>query len=352
MFRMKKSKNKNEISKDISNVSVEDPHKHPLICLFDFNKDVEKELKQLRFNYLTASFGSTVKVANQRYEEKLLQLNLDYPNNLHEFDIVMMDMTTENSEDFDAEMHSLNDTSGNKAYALLSAYPEQVFDPRPFIINVVSSEIKDLAEKNAIVIAFCGSVASSEYQFVEITARGASVTSRESYSNHDFYNGFPGSKNRYGRKITFPKEASKLSPLFNQHVDGIEYRSVFNHPNILVEGKYQKDRSFIPLLFNERNEIISYAHYKDKLLVLVFPDIENKASFIASLLKTYLPEIMPDIFPFHGEFGWLDNGEYLLPNEGVLLEQKIKLGIKYEKNLQSIENRLKRQGRSTVFCMS
>jgi len=340
MFRMPKSKNKEDPIEELAVVGSEEPYKHPMICLFDFEEDVEKEIKELRFNYVTASFGATVKVENQQYEEKLLKLNHDYPSNLHEFDIVMMDMTVEKSEEFDAKLHSLSKTSGNKAYALLSAYPEQVFDPRPFAINIVSKEINELAEKKAIVITFCGSAISFEYQFVEITARGASVTDRNRYLNHAFYDGFPGSKNRHGRKVVLPEKGSKLYPLLNQHVGGIEYRSVFNHPDVWLDGEYQKDKNFIPLLYNERNEIISYAHFKDELLVLVFPDIEDKANFVASLLKTYLPEILPDVFPFHGEFGWLENGDYLLPGESNLLQEKAEIEEKYAKDIAANESSL------------
>ncbi|MFB1101531.1 hypothetical protein ACEWGJ_03025 [Vibrio diabolicus] len=340
MFKIHKPKSKDESIEEVTAVVVEEPHKHPMICLFDFEEDVEKELENLRFNYVTASFGSTVKVANKRHEEKLLKLNHDYPSNLHEFDIVMLDLTVEKSEDFDASLHSLKNTTGNKAHALLSIYPEQVFDPRPLSINIVSDEINELAGKKAIVIAFCGSAISSEYQFVEITAYEASITRRESYSNHTFYKGFSGSRNRHGRKVALPEKGSKLSPLFNQHLDGIEYRSVFNHPDVWEDGKYQKDRNFIPLLLNERDEIVSYAHFQNESLVLVFPDIENKGSFVASLLKTYLPEIMPDIFPFHGEFGWLESGDYLLPGESELLQEKADIEEKYVNDITENENSL------------
>ncbi|EKO3672439.1 hypothetical protein M3923_001082 [Vibrio metschnikovii] len=337
MFRIQKSKSKDEPIEEVAAVVMEEPYKKPMICLFDFGEDVEKELENLRFNYVTASFGSTVKVANKGYEEKLLRLNHDYPSNLHEFDIVMLDLTIEKSEDFDASQHSLKNTTGHKAYALLSKYPEQVFDPRPYSINIVSNEINELARKKAIVIAFCGSAIASEYQIVEIAEYGASVKEKKSYSNHKFYKGFSGSKNRHGRKVVLPEKGSKLSPLFNQHLDGIEYRSVFNHPDIWEDGKHQKDSNFIPLLLNERDEIVSYAHFQNESLVLVFPDIEDKASFVASLFKTYLPEIMPDIFPFHGEFGWLENGDYLLPGESKLLQEKADIEDKYVKDINENE---------------
>jgi len=333
MFKIPKSKSKDDTFEEEISIQVKEPHKHPLICLFDVEKEVEDELEKLNFNYESASFGSTVKVSNKRHDEKFMKLNHEYPNNLHEFDVVMIDMTNSKSEDFDASQHSLNNTTGNKAHALLSAYPEQVFDPRPFSIHIISKQINELARKKSIVIAFFGSEISSEYQFVEITAHGPRVTDTLSYSNSTFYGGFPGANSRHGRKVKNPDKGSKLAPLFSKHLDGIEYRSVFFHPSVWKDGKNQKDSNFIPLLLNERDEIISYAQFRDESLILVLPDIDDKPSFVASLFKTFLPDIMPDVFPFHGEFGWLENGDYLLPGESELLQKKSDIEEKYTKDI-------------------
>lgn len=349
MFKLPKSKSNDDSSKEEISTLTKEPYKHPMICLFDIEKDVEDELDKLNFNYVNASFGSTVKVSNAKHEEKLMKLNHECPNNLHEFDVVMIDMTSPKLEGFDANQYSFNNTTGNKAHALLSAFPEQVFDPRQFSINIVSKQINELAGKKSIVIAFFGSEVSTEYHIVEITALGPRVTDRRSYSNSAFYSGFPGCNSRHGRKVKSPEKESKLNPLFNKHLDGMEYQSTFNHPNVWKDNKNQKDSDFIPLLLNERDEIISYAHFKDKSLILVFPDIDDKASFVSNLFKTYLPEIIPDIFPFHGEFGWLENGDYLLPGEGELLQQKADIEEKYIKDIAENNEAMKRLKKENKF---
>ncbi|MBP6468703.1 MAG: hypothetical protein KA277_11935 [Fusobacteriaceae bacterium] len=334
-----KSKNKDVVSTSVSEHSEEQVniHQHPMICLFDFEKEVKKELERLRFNCTTASFGTNIQVNNKQYEEKLLKLNYDSPSNLHEFDIVMLDMTKNNTENFDQTKHNLKDTKGAKARALLSRYPEQVFDPRPLSINIISDEIKELIKKKSIVIAFCRNENIAEYEFVEITSNRNQVTGTYSYSNFNFYNSVAEHFNKYGKKSLIPKEKSKLSPLLEKHLNRIEYGTIFYHPQIWGNGKYEKNENFIPLLLNEREEIISYAHFIEKSAVLVFPDIKEKAEFISELFKTYLPEIIPDIFPFHGEFGWLNNGEYLLPEEAELLLQKKEIEEKYVKDINNIE---------------
>ncbi|MBF4488336.1 hypothetical protein IOD06_00340 [Psychrobacter sp. N25K4-3-2] len=317
-------------------------HQHPMICLFDFEDDVHQELKRLKFNCVKGSFGSSIRVNNQQHAtEKLMKLNYNSPKNLHEFDIVMLDMTGNIIEDFSADDHSLENSKGSKAYAFLSCFPEQVFDPRPIAINFISNEIEEIIKKKSIVIAFCGQENTVDYEFVEITSHGYAVKDKRSYSNLYFYSSIASRSERNGNKSIIVK-GNKISPILEKYIDGIEYSSVFYHPTEWKDGKSQKIEEFIPLLFNDREEIISYAHWVGDCFILVFPDIQEKSQFISEIFKIYLPEIMPDIFPYHGEFGWLHNGEYLLPNEGALLKQKLELGIEYKKNLQNIEQNIEK----------
>ena len=78
-----KSKNKDVVSTSVSEHSEEQVniHQHPMICLFDFEEEVIKELERLRFNCVTASFGTNIKVNNKQYEEKLLKLNIPRRDN-------------------------------------------------------------------------------------------------------------------------------------------------------------------------------------------------------------------------------------------------------------------------------
>lgn len=314
-------------------------HQHPMICLFDFEDDVHQELKRLKLNCVKGSFGSSVRVNNQQYAEKLMKLNYDYPRNLHEFDIVMLDITGNKIKDFSADDHSLENSIGSKAYALVSRFPEQIFDPRPVAINIISNEIKEIVKKKSIVIAFCGQENEVDYEFVEITSRGTSIKNITSYSNLNFYSSVASRSERHGNK-SIVAEDNKISPILGKYLDGIEYSNIFHHPTKWEDGKSQKIEEFIPLLFNDRGEIISYAHWVRDCFILVFPDMKEKSQFISDLFKIYLPDIMPDIFPYHGEFGWLENGEYLLPNEGLLLKQKNELSIEYKKNLENIEKQI------------
>lgn len=317
-----------------------EPYKQPMVFLFDFEDEVVEKLKELRINYYEGSFGSTVKVNNKNHEEKFLKLNHDYPANLHEFDVVMLDLTNNQSVNYDPSQHQLSNTSGDAAHALLSTYPEQIFDPRPLAINIVSRDLNDLFEKKSVIVAFCGPENTSDYQFVEITRRGASITGREKLSNFRFYQNFPCYKSRNGRKVKLPEKESKLSSLFLKYLDNIDFETIFYHPTVWRDGKNQQSEEFIPLLLNERNEIVSYAHFVEKSIVFVFPNVTDKPNFVSELFKTYLPEVVPEIFPFHGEFKWLNEGDYPLPGENKLLLEKSELEDKFNKDITENENKL------------
>jgi hypothetical protein len=340
MFNKKTKEDTSMETKQVASENTLEPYKQPMVFLFDFEEAVVEELTKLRINSFEGSFGATVKVNNKQHEQKFLKLNHDYPANLHEFDIVMLDLTNNKSENYDPSTHQLSNTSGNTAHALLSTYPEQIFDPRPLSINFVSKDLGDLFEKKSLIIAFCGSENISEYQFVEITGRGPDITGREKLSSFRFYQKFPSFKSRNGRKVKLPEKESKLSPLFLKHLDNIDFETVFYHPTIWENGKNQQIENFIPLLLNERDEIVSYAHFVEKSIVFVFPDIADKSNFVSELFKTYLPEVVPEIFPFHGEFKWLDGGDYPLPGENKLLQERIELEEKFNRDIAENEERL------------
>ena len=153
---------------------------------------------------------------------------------------------------------------------------------------------------NAIEIQLlfsCKDEHKSNYELVEISHRGYQVTDEASYSNFNFYSELPHNKALRGKKAVLPENKTKLSTLFESYINEIEYGTIFYHPTIRKENKYQEADNFIPLMFNARSEIISYAHFINESLILAIPDVRNKATFVRELMNTYLPDIVPDIFP-------------------------------------------------------
>lgn len=135
-----------------------------------------------------------------------------------------------------------------------------------------------------------------------------------------------------------PEKETKLTPLLLKYSKDAEYEIAFHHPTHWDNRKQEKDNNFIPLLVNNDDEIISFYHAHSKGAVLVFPNIKDKKGYLLELFNNHLSEMFPNIFPFHGRFGWLDNGDYLLPGEAELIEEKSEIEKQYSKAVLKNEN--------------
>lgn len=225
---------------------------------------------------------------------------------------------------------------------MLSAFPEKIFNPRPYSTWLISKEINEILKKESIVILFASRQESVDYQVVEINSYESRVRNQRKLNNTCFYNGFPYCYNKSGRKMKSPDKETKLTPLLLKHSGDSSYHLAFHHPTHWENNKQVKDNNFIPLLLNNDDEIISFYHAHSKGAVLIFPCIKDKKSFLLELFNNYLSEIFPRLFPFHGQFGWLDNGDYALPGEAELLAAREAIDKRYindvQQNEKSIEN--------------
>ena len=88
-------------NKDLGNGSIENtggelmtaPYEKPLVCLFDFNKQTVEATRNARFNVHDSSLGSPVLMPQgNRYGRTLFLLNHNWPFNIHEYDIFVVDM--------------------------------------------------------------------------------------------------------------------------------------------------------------------------------------------------------------------------------------------------------------------
>jgi len=167
----------------------------PAICLFDIQADVSDLLIEKHYNVELATLGSPIGVANRsRGDVKHVSLNYDYPENLHEFDVVVLDLCGE-KEVISYRPHSVGNATGGEAYAIHTSYPESVFDPRPGAMSIVGKEIDALLKKISLVIIFADSIESAHYRTVKISRKGT-----------EWHDGFSGSTQDYMRLFQSLKE--------------------------------------------------------------------------------------------------------------------------------------------------
>lgn len=322
-------------SPSIDKVEVEIKER-PRICCIDINEDDIEQLKHLGFNIYNGTLGSKIKVPNtSRRENHQLLLNYDFPANLHEFDIIILDLENSKTIDYNAESHVRNIHTGTSAVSLLSSYPETIFNPRPISSLILNTNLNQIGERPHIIIVFTSGSYDIEYETVKTTKGYVESQRSEKHNIYAFSNFTPLSNSKFGKEINVCSTREDLKNLLESNLTNAFYNQTFYHPTIWQSEKSIPNPNYVLLLKNYSGEIVSFCEYKDKSYRFYFPQIEKKGGFLASLLTKIAPDFLPELFPFSTTFNWKHKEEYWLPNHSKLLKEKKDIEHEYKEKLKS-----------------
>lgn len=314
-------------------------YERPRICAIDLEEKCIQALKSRGFNYYSGTLGPVVKVPNtERYSEHRCLLNLDFPPNLHEYDIIVIDLQSPLQVEYIEKDNTRTQTKGHKQLALVSAFPQTIFDPRALSASILGKRLRPFMVKESIIVVFGAEHEEIEYHPVSITQRGESRGDTETYSLYDFFPDLPLWKNIMGidTAIIF-KEGGELRSLLERHNDDATYRIAFEHPTHWNGKKYVKNDNFIRLIEAKSGSIVSFANIEKGNFTFLFPQIKHKEVFLIDLLEKVLSGIIPSLFPYSTQFAWLTAPLYRLPNETELMGEKKKLKDEYQVSLKELE---------------
>ena len=312
---------------------------HPRICLIDVADDVTNHLIRRGFNCYSGTLGPLVEVNNSSPRStKQCLLNFDFPQNLHEYDIMIVDLQRPKKVPYAEEDHIKTQTKGHKQLALLSSFPQTIFDPRALSASILKSRLQPFMDKKSILVIFAAAHESIEYHPISITSSGPKHLDSKTHSLYDFYSGLPPYNNVTGKDTrVLTKFGSEFASLLERHNNKVIYEITFAHPTYWVGYELVKNKNFIPLIESRPDEFVSFLYMREKNFTILLPRIEQKEVFLIDLLEKVLPGILPEIFPFSTQFAWLTDSAYQLPNEGELLDQKASIEMEYEAKLRDMD---------------
>ena len=314
----------------------------PRICLIDLDKDCADSLKSNGFNCYAGTLGPLVDVPNssERSAHQCLP-NCDFPPNLHEYDIVVLDLQTRNKVPYIPEEHARTETKGHKQFAFVSSFPETVFDPRPLSASILESRLGPLLDKESIFIVFAAANEDVDYYPLAITARGPDRYDKQTHSLYDFYSDLPPWRNVMGKDTdVVSPEGTEITSLLQRHNPEAIYSIAFEHPTHWKEHEEVKKDNFFPLMVTSPDQIVSFFHLHKKNGAFFFPQIKRKAQFLLDFFQKVLPGLFPTVFPYSTEFAWLKEPSYALPNEAVLLQEKRNIQNDFNNRLKDIDDRI------------
>lgn len=322
----------------------------PKICLLDLPEE-SNLLKEEGYNVYSGSLGALINIPNKRrVDSHLCLLNFDYPDNLHEFDILIIDQKAKETIDYKQEDHTRTSTKGNSEIYLISDYPQTKFDPRPLAGSLMGTAIRDLRKRGGLIITFGVGFEEVDYETIKITSEYPERQGKSKYSNYGFLGYVPHSENKTGTQFNIENVNDALKNALENHKEGMTYHATFHHPEIRDEEYNRKpDPNFIPLIKNNNGDVISFFRVEDKLGQIVFPQIQNKGEFLKDLFTAFLPDMFPELFPFSTRFKWVEKEEYWLPNHSNLLAQQRQIEEEYQKKLEEVEVKIEHNHKQYDF---
>jgi hypothetical protein len=328
---------------DESNNEITHFQKRPMICLIDLSESVTESLESEGFNCTISSLGSPVEIPNVKERQRhLCLLNSLIPPNLHEYDIIIIDLAESKPVPYNASDHKYASTRLASQLYFSCEFPQTIFDPKPFVSAQIHDEIKEILAKESILIIFADENYVIDYYPVELSNNGWRSKNTVAVDNYSFLPGLT-STNKTGYETTIPSAITgNFGNLLHKYNDKFFYTITFRHPTKWNSEQRvnEKDKNFIPLVMNSSDEIVSFAEMSDSSLLFVFPQLKDKTTFLLDLMQSYLPQMRPNLFPFNTKFIWINEQEYRLPNEAELLTTKESLIHEYHQKMTIAEEKI------------
>ena len=319
----------------------------PKICLFNFSKEDSDILKSKNFKISVGSLGKQIKIPNNKpYDETLCLPHHIIPPNLHEFNILCFDMNDDEIVPYDKKKSIREYEKNLTSLFFFTAFPQKIFDPRPFIASIIQEKISEFLSKQSIVIIFASKRETVDYHFADMKSSGYYEDSvKMTQSNYDFINNMPKLNNKIGEKIEIITKHQELKNSFYKFLSDFVYKITFEHPTHWNGEKHVKKENFLPLMKsnnnnNDNDEIISYIEKHENSILLMLPEINRKGELLVDLFNNALPSLMPELFPYSTTFAWKKDKQYWLPNYAGLLSEKEDITSTYETEIMQLKKQI------------
>ena len=262
-----------------------------------------------------------------------ITMQFNIPRNLHEYSVIIQDLSS-NSKIVPYDISKYQDKrimseASDRYKCLCLRHPQNVFDPLPFTCHLIGKGLE--TKKGKIIKVFFQSAKYNvDYSCINT---GGYCEHIGIFSNYECVEEFiKGSL--FGYRVKLRDEYRLARDLFYGIEGRLSYYQTFKHPVARQSNscKEELDKNFIPLLFNEQDEIISYV-YCDKWngsVTFMLPQIDDKKVLLERLFTECLYKHFSEMFPMQTKNSWLENDNYVLPEIIQLNKAKEEALKRYE----------------------
>ena len=300
----------------------------PKIFLIDTDERIHKELQKNWATINTGTLGRAYKVPSSSSWRAVIQNKA--LSKFEESDVIIVDLALNNL---------LDNPKGEKhtpdgEVDLWAKCDKGWIDARARTALSAKEDFNRIVKNGGAVIIFAGPDSPMQFQWATADSRGLNGRAHvpggvwNLVDPIDRVNIFAES----GSVINVT-DNSPIGSLLKRHLDGAEFTCTF-------KNKWSNDETWLALATNKYDSnVASIAKYGDGL-IMIFPQLSDKASFICELLSDILPEILPELFPDIEKGKWTHSPEYELETIKLLEAKKAIVIAETEKELEKIEQEI------------
>lgn len=305
------------------------------ICCLNLNKDICDHFSK-DFDVYEGSLGKMVDVTdhNKRYSRTNLLLNYDFPDNVHEYDVFVIDLGNIETIKYKEEEHTKKRIVGNSNYYFVSSLPETLFNPIPIVCEILQERLK-IKSTPTLKIIFQNVKQNISYTYKDVAQynNGETIEKTNYLLSSDIT-----SNSLYGKEVRICDNIFAKT-LFAKFENDVEYYQTFYYPQDrdLNTGELVPLDGFIPLLTNIHGEIVSYIWQSEREITFMLPQLESKVQLLDILFKEILYCHYSEFFPSIEECSWRNKRQYYLPGQQSLQEKKEGIISKFEEDIKEID---------------
>lgn len=323
------------------NISPIESKEKPQICAIDLDQEIVEALRAKKLHCFEGTLGSLIKVpeyGNKSYHP--CQVNSNLPPNLHEYDIVIVDLEEREPIEYIKSEHISPFSRGE--VVLSTKYPERIFNPRPLSSIFLGTGLEEFFTKETLTIIFCSAEQISTYYPIKLTSIGSREEEPIKSSLYGFMRDLPRKQNKVGKNVVVNDTHIRkdFNIFLHKYKKKFIYEIVFQLPPQWLDNDQKRipNKNFFPLLLNSSNEIVGFIDFSGVSVVLAFPQLyDSKKEFLLELIDELLPGMFPKLFPYSEQFSWLNSDNYYFPGQADIIARKTQLEVEYQKDLIQIE---------------
>lgn len=305
-------------------------YQQPKIFLIDAHETIHKALLKNWANIDTGTLGIPYKVPTASSWRPVIQNRA--LRKFEESDLIIIDLASKGlAGSANGEKHT-----PDEELDLWAKCDKGWIDARARTVLVVKEDFNRIVKSGGALVVFAGPDSPMEFQWASANIRG--LVSKSGVSGGVWNVIDPMDRINVlaeSGSVINVTDNSPIGKLLKRHLDGAEFTCAF-------KPRWTGDDTWTSLATNKYGlDVALIAEYGDGV-VMILPQLADKASFIEELLDGVLPEILPSLFPDIEKGKWTHLPEYELEQVIELETKKNAVIAEAEKELNKIQQEITR----------